>query len=54
VSFSAQEAGAAYGVSPDTIRGLIHANKIAAKKSGTKYLIPAEELEAWFESLPDA
>ena len=54
LAYSAQEAAAACGVSDDTIRNLIRSSHIAAKKVGTKYLIPADELKAWFESLPDA
>jgi excisionase family DNA binding protein len=54
VAYSAREAGERYGLSADTFRNLIKANVIAAKMQGTKYLIPVEELDRWFESLPDA
>lgn len=54
VAFSAREAAARYGLSTEKIYLLIQSNDIAAKKVGTKYLIPVEELDRWYESLPDA
>lgn len=54
VSMSVQEASRTYGVSDDLIYQLIGSNTIAAKRAGRKYLIPVEELEAWYEALPDA
>jgi len=54
IAYSVREAASAVGVSDSTIYGLIAANEIAARKLGTKYLIPSAELEAWFTSLPEA
>jgi len=54
IALSAKEAAQATGQSVDTIYNLIRSNAIAAKRSGTKYLIEPAELQRWFDALPEA
>lgn len=60
-AYTIASAAAAYGVSSDTIRAALHVTKtggpippLAGKKLGQKYLIAAQAMENWFNSLPDA
>lgn len=60
-AYSITEAAEVAGVSPDTIKRAIHATvptperpSLRAKKLGAKYLVLADDLRAWLQSLPDA
>jgi excisionase family DNA binding protein len=54
ICYSIAEAKAATGMSVTTIYGLIARNVLEARKSGTRTLISAESLHAWFSSLPQS
>lgn len=51
LAYTYEEAAEAVGVSVRTIRRLVHDGDLAAKYPTSKPVIPASELEAWFESL---
>lgn len=53
-AYGVEEAGAYLGLSASAIRKLIGESKLAARKYGTKTLIDVAELDAYFESLPEA
>lgn len=52
ISYSIQQASDATGISTTVIRRKIAAGYIAVKYVDTKPYISAEELVAWFDSLP--
>lgn len=52
-AYSVQEAADYLALSRNEIHKLIKANKIAARKHGTKTLIDVSELDAYFESLSE-
>jgi excisionase family DNA binding protein len=56
-AYPIKDAAALYHVSEDTIRRAIHATEppfLKAKKIGGRIRILASDLQAWFDSLPDA
>jgi len=54
VSYAIRDAADAVGFSVDHLKKEIHAGRLKAKKPGRKYLISADALREWFDSLPDA
>jgi hypothetical protein len=61
VAYTLVDAAQASGVSVDTLRKALHTTDprsypppLRAKRAGKRYLILADELERWLESLPDA
>ena len=58
LSYTREEAAKAMGVSLDTIRRAINGGTLRAKRTGAegggKYLISADQLKDWFDTLQDA
>ena len=56
--FDIKTAARAYSVGGDALRQQIAAGKLRAKRQGTgptsKFLVSVKDMDAWFESLPDA
>ena len=56
--FDIKAAAKAYSVGGDALRQQIAAGNLRAKRQGTgptsKFLVSVKDLDAWFESLPDA
>lgn len=48
------EAAEYLGISPSSVRALIAADKLAARRFGPKVLIEYSELDAFFDALPEA
>lgn len=51
-AYTVQEAGAAYGTSPDVIRAHIKSGNLVARYPSSRPVIGADELKNWFNSLP--
>lgn len=51
-AYTIQEAAEAYGVSADVVRAHIKRGNLAARYPTSRPVIDAEELAAWFQSLP--
>lgn len=43
-----------YDLSRDVIVAAIRSGDLPAKKAGTRWLIRLDDIEAWFNNLPDA
>ncbi|MGC4964267.1 helix-turn-helix domain-containing protein [Gordonia sp. DT101] len=54
LAYSTTEAGKLVGVSKQTIERAIKAGDLMAKRIGTRVVVPANELQEWFEALPYA
>ncbi len=52
-AYTVQEAAVAYGVSPDVIRAHIKAGSLVARYPTSRPIVGAEELNDWFEALPE-
>lgn len=60
-AMSVKDAAAYVGVSEQMIRQAIHSTEgndeithLRARKAGSRYLVARRDLDAWFESLPEA
>lgn len=54
IALTVAEAADAVRLSVDSITKEIRANRLPAKKYGSKKLIDPDVLKAWFDSLPDS
>ncbi len=52
LAYSVAEAAEALGIGQTAIRDAIRDNRLVARYSGTKILLPTPELERWRDSLP--
>ena len=53
IAFTKTEAADAVGLSTKTLDRAIKAGELGVRYVGTKALIPADELKAWLDALPD-
>ncbi|MGO2634787.1 MAG: helix-turn-helix domain-containing protein [Galactobacter sp.] len=53
-AYSVAEAAESTGLSQRKIRELIASSELHSKKYNNRLLIPADSLQAWLDSLPDA